>query len=107
MKLKRLLLTVLLGSLTAGVFAVGRCAVLEHNRDPAVIARRMVDNGGLIGLTERDVSSIFGPPVSTNKFPEWHAAFIVGKLGLGVDDLWLLLRYGPDGKVTEASVKAD
>lgn len=79
--------------------------LLERTRVP--MARALVSEDRLDGLTRSEVESLLGPPTPTDKWQEWDLIYVLGPTQYGVDYEWLVIRLGEDGKVTEYQLTAD
>ena len=73
----------------------------------------MVDNllkrHPLVGKTRAEVVSLLGEPRKTSYFSEYDLVYWLGpeRSWIAIDSLWLVLRLGPDGRVTEARLVTD
>jgi hypothetical protein len=63
----------------------------------------------LRGMTRASVQQLLGPPDRTNYFLEWDMVYRLGpERGLvGGDSEWLVIRLGPDGRVSEFRIARD
>lgn len=60
----------------------------------------------LVGMSRDSIYVLLGPPDSASRWGTWDLVYHLGpERGLfGFDSEWLVLRYGPDARVTEAEV---
>ncbi len=83
-------------------------ASLADNQSEDPIRLRMVDDllrkHRLIGLSRSEVLDFLGQPPPTDKFSDWDLVYWLGpERGLfSIDSEWLVIRFGKNGKVTEA-----
>ena len=75
------------------------------------IRRHMVDDllkrHPLVGMSRADVESLLGIPPRPGYFEEYDLVYWLGMEVLGLDYQWLVIRFGADGRVTEARVLND
>ena len=63
----------------------------------------------LKGMTKAEVIELLGEPPPSDYFRDWDFVFNLGpERGLfSLDSEWLVLRFGPDGRVSEWDVVSD
>jgi len=63
----------------------------------------------LKGMTRAEVIALLGEPPPSDYFRDWDFVYHLGhERGLfRVDSEWLVLRFGPDGRVSEFAVVSD
>jgi hypothetical protein len=86
-------------------------------KDPVQVARgvrgptadRLVAWKSLLGKTRSQVVQLLGEPVEAKAFPEWDSVYFVGpeRGFISIDDEWLGLRFGPDGRVVKCQLTTD
>ena len=100
--------------LAAAVLALwlGACLAMPSTRecllgDPDVdAANKMVASGELIGLLPRDVPARFGEP-RTGRFGADLHYHLGSSQGFCVDNTWLVVDLGEEGRVSSARVLTD
>ncbi len=68
------------------------------------MADRLLAENALLGLTRGEVVAMLGEPGAG--YPDWDMAYRLGpeRTLLPLDDEWLMLRLGRDGRVADARV---
>ena len=56
-----------------------------------------------IGMTEREVDELLGPPSETTLWKEWSRAYVLGTM---IDSTWLVLRF-EEGRLVDKDVVRD
>lgn len=85
----------------------------SNSGTPASVRLRMaddlVDNKKLIGLTRQQVVSRLGEPPKTGYFKEFDLVYYLGpeRGFISIDSEWLVLKLGPDGRVSRATIARD
>jgi hypothetical protein len=80
---------------------------------PASVRLRMaddlVDSKKLIGLTRQEVVTRLGEPPKTEYFKEFDLVYYLGpeRGFISIDSEWLVLKFGPDGRVERAAIARD
>ena len=80
---------------------------------PASVRLRMaddlVDNKKLIGLTRQEVVARLGEPPKTEYFKNFDLVYYLGpeRGFISIDSEWLVLKLGPDSRVTRATIARD
>lgn len=69
-------------------------------------APEMVKEGRLTGLDRDQLNSILGA-TAQKSFQSWDSAYYIGPDNACVDSTWLVLRFGPDGRVSESAITND
>jgi len=109
---------------TAVILAAGIWFVLRPGRrfdpslwnnpaTPASVRLRMaddiVDNKKLVGLTRKEVIARLGEPPKTEYFKNFDLVYYLGteRGFISIDSEWLVLKLGPDGRVTRATIAND
>ena len=69
-----------------------------------LVRRRLLD-----GLTREQTLHLLGEPRPTNYFSEWDLVYWLGpeRSFIGVDSEWLVVRFAPDGQVSEYRIVRD
>jgi hypothetical protein len=78
-------------------------AVRLHMIEPLIRSRN------LDGLTRSQVVSLLGPPSNDGYFADWDLVYWLGpERGLmRIDSEWLVIRIGPDGRVSDYRIARD
>lgn len=84
-------------------------------KDPALADQRVTMVEALLlthrleGRTRAEVLELLGPPTETDYFANWDAVYWLGdeRGMIRIDSEWLVLRFGPDGRVSEHLVVTD
>jgi hypothetical protein len=84
-------------------------------KDPARRDQRVTMVSALLlihrleGRTRGEVVELLGEPTDTDYFADWDLVYWLGdERGLfGIDSEWLVIRLGPDGRVSEHDVLTD
>ena len=73
------------------------------------MADDLVDNKKLIGLTRLEVVARLGQPPETEYFKDFDLVYYLGteRDFISIDSEWLVLKLGPDGRVTRATIARD
>lgn len=113
-----------LGALALVLFACGawltgylpvRLFSAERWKDPTWEDRRVTMVEALlltndpVGMTRPQVEALLGPPTTTDYHANWDAVYYLGpeRNLFSIDSEWLVLRFGPDGRVVERDVLPD
>jgi hypothetical protein len=68
-----------------------------------LLARRQLD-----GLPRKQVEAMLGPDDAPGRWPKWHLKYQLGPApGSWLDRQWLVIRFGPDGRVAEYRLVVD
>jgi hypothetical protein len=84
-----------------------------NSATPASVRLRMADDlvghKRLIGLTRQEVIVRLGEPPKTEYFKESDLVYYLGpeRSFISIDSEWLVLKLGPDGRVTMATIARD
>ncbi len=70
----------------------------------SLIKRRLLD-----GKTRTEIIRLLGNPTETSYFQDWHLIYWLGpeRGFISIDSEWLVIRFGPDDKVTEYQLIRD
>ena len=68
------------------------------------MAERLVWRHELDGKSRAEVASMLGSPNAGYAWPGWDLAYRVAPLGLGLDEGALVVRFGQDGRTSEARI---
>src|SRR5262249_49413546 len=73
------------------------------------MADGLIKQRTLIGKTRAEAVDMLGTPPWSNYFPEYDLVYWLGaERGLvRIDSEWLVLKLGPDGRVSEATLAQD
>jgi hypothetical protein len=73
------------------------------------MADRLVAQGTLRGKVRAEVVEMLGEPPPTGYFSEWDLVYWLGpeRGFIRIDSEWLVIRLGPDGRVTEYRIVRD
>jgi hypothetical protein len=73
------------------------------------MADRLVVRGTLRGKTRAEVIELLEEPTETGKFSDWDLVYWLGpeRGFISIDSEWLVLRFGPEGRVTECRMVRD
>lgn len=66
-------------------------------------------SGQLDGLTRPEVAALLGPPRDRPYFSDWDMVYLLGpERGIfSIDSEWLVIRFGPNGRVSDYRVVTD
>jgi hypothetical protein len=69
----------------------------------------LMRSGQLDGLTRPEVATLLGPANETRYFSDWDLVYWLGpERGMfRIDSEWLVIRFGPNGRVSEYRVVRD
>jgi len=69
----------------------------------------LMRSGQLDGLTRPEVVALLGPARDTPYFSDWDLVYLLGpERGMfSIDSEWLVIRFGPNGRVSEYRVVRD
>lgn len=89
--------------------AVWRQVRTADNHVRVRMIESLLHGGQLDGLTRPQVIALLGEPDGGSYFKEWDLVYWLGpERGLmGIDSEWLVVRFGPDGRVSEYRVARD
>ena len=61
------------------------------------------------GMSKQEIVDLLGPGDDTSYFSDWDAVYWLGpeRSILSIDSEWLVMRFGPDGKVIEHRIVSD
>src|SRR4051812_3085551 len=73
------------------------------------MADRLIARGTLFGKTRAEVVAMLGEPPKTGYFSDWDLVYWLGpeRGFIRIDSEWLVLKLGPDGRVTEYRLVRD
>ena len=73
------------------------------------MADDLVNRKMLNGLTRSEVVALLGEPPKTEYFKEYDLVYLLGQERsiLPIDNEWLVLKFGPDGRVKVAIIVTD
>lgn len=114
-------------ALLAGAVAIAgavKCAVFPGHPFDAILwsdperikdgvrlgmADRLLARATLIGLTRPQLAAMLGEPPPTSYFSDWDVAYRLGmeRGFISIDSEWLVIRFGPDGRVAQARIVTD
>lgn len=115
----KLLIIGILALLAAGgwfVLRPGRhfdASLWKNSATSASVRLRMADdlvNGQkLSGLTHQEVVALLGEPPKTEYFKEYDLVYYLGpeRGFMSIDSEWLVLKFGPDGRIKRAAITRD
>ncbi len=69
----------------------------------------LLERQSLVGKTRAEVVSLLGEPRKTSYFDEYDLVYWLGpeRSWISIDSIWLVIRIGPAGRVTEARLVTD
>ena len=85
----------------------------KNSATPASVRLRMADdlveNKKLIGLTRQEVVARLGGPPKTEYFENFDLVYYLGpeRGFMSIDSEWLVVKFGPDGRVERAAIAND
>ena len=85
----------------------------KSSATPASVRLRMADdlveNKTLIGLTRQEVVARLGEPPKTEYFKNFDLVYYLGpeRGFISIDSEWLVVKFGPDGRVQRAAIAND
>jgi len=106
----------LIGGLSWYMLLAGRHfdpARWKNSATPASVRLRMADdlveNKKMIGLTRQEVVARLGEPPKTEYFKNFDLVYYLGpeRGFMGIDSEWLVVKFGPDGRVERAEIAND
>ena len=73
------------------------------------MADRLIARGTLIGLTRNEAVALLGEPPDHGYFTDWDLVYLLGdeRGFVSIDSEWLVLRLGPNGRITQAKLVTD
>lgn len=73
------------------------------------MADDLVNSKKLNGLTRSEVVALLGEPPKTEYFTEYDIVYYLGQERgfMPIDSEWLVLKFGPDGRVKVATIARD
>jgi hypothetical protein len=73
------------------------------------MAGDLVENQKLIGLTRPEVIAMLGEPPMQEYFKNYDLVYYLGpeRGFMSIDSEWLVLEFGPDGRITKAIIARD
>jgi hypothetical protein len=73
------------------------------------MADDLVNSKKLNGLTRQEVLTLLGEPPKTEYFKEYELAYYLGpeRGFMSIDSEWLVLKFGPDGRISRAAIARD
>ena len=73
------------------------------------MADDLVNSQQLVGLTRQEVVALLGEPPKTEYFKEFDLVYYLGpERGFtGIDSEWLVLKLGPEARITRATIALD
>jgi hypothetical protein len=73
------------------------------------MADRLLARGTLNGKTRAEVVEMLGEPPTTEYFSDWDLVYWLGpeRGFISIDSEWLVVRFGPDGRVTNNRLVRD
>lgn len=105
------------------LFAVWRFWFLGRAFDPVVwqdeaqiqqgvrlsMADRLIARGTLQGKPRAEVVELLGEPPENTSFSDWDLVYWLGSERgfISIDSEWLVIRFGPDGRVAEYRIIRD
>jgi hypothetical protein len=85
--------------------------VCQHLREPnprLANVDQLIRDDVLLGMDAEQARQLLGPShPDVRMFRDWDSHYYVRPRAYCVDSDWLVLRFGPDGKVTEVRIVND